>query len=287
MKPLFSIITPTHNRGYILWKTIQGVQQQIYPHWELLIIDDGSTDDTKRVVAQFQHDPRILYKKLHKGNANKARNYGLKHAKGDFIVYLDSDDYLYDNFLSVNREFFTKYREAVFAISNYNRRIELYDDNFKLVNFTDSDSEEKKDMKLEDIYLRKVKGSGSGLVHKRLAIEKGLQWDESLQLFEDWDFKMKLGRVFPNGFVHIPYVLFEYLQQYGGDGVCSNASYGEWAVAFEQIYQKHKNDPLLQGQTWYPERVEKYKQLQKDFEKGKVPAPVYKYFPEFRKAKKK
>lgn len=281
--PLFTIITPTFNRGYIIWKTIQSVQKQQYPNWELLVLDDESTDGTEKVVAQFQKDPRIIYKKLKRGGANKARNYGLKIAKGNFIVYLDSDDYLYDNFLSVNIEYFNKYKDAIFTIPNYNRRLELYDNHHKLVDFTESNSVEREDMTLTDIYLRNVKGSGTGTVHKRIVIEKGLSWDESLTLFEDWDFKMQLGHSFPKGFLHIPYVLFEYLQQYGGDGICSNATYGEWADAFEAIYQKHKNDPLMKGQKWYPERVKKYKKLQEDYKKGQATDPVYKYFPQYSK----
>lgn len=282
MKPLFSVIIPTYNRGYVLWRAIQSIQKQIYPNWELLIVDDGSTDNTKQVVAEFQHDPRIRYISIKNGGANKARNYGLKHAKGDYIVYLDSDDNLYDNFLSVNLEFFTKNKQAVFTIPNYNRRVELYNNTYKLIDFVDSNSVEKENMTIQDIYLRNVKGSGTGTVHKKIS---GIKWDESLTLFEDWDFKMQLGKRYPKGFLHIPYVLFEYRQQYGGDGVCSNATYGEWAVAFEKVYQKHKNDPLMKGQTWYPERVQKYKQMQKDFEKGKISAPVYKYFPKYSKKK--
>ena len=57
----FSIIIPTYNRGYILWKTIQSVQNQSWNDWELIVVDDGSTDDTKKVVREFQSDPRIHY----------------------------------------------------------------------------------------------------------------------------------------------------------------------------------------------------------------------------------
>lgn len=286
MNALFSIITPTYNRGYILWRTIQSVQKQQYPFWELFILDDGSTDDTEKMVAQFQKDPRIIYEKLNKGNANKARNYGLEKAKGDFIAYLDSDDYLYENFLTVNLEHFNKHKQAVFTIPNYNRRVELYDESFKLLDFTESSSAVKETLTLEDIYLWKEKGSGTGTVHKRIAIEKGLRWDESLTLFEDWDFKMQLGAAFPQGFLHIPYVLFEYLQQYGGDGVCSNTTYGQWAAGFERMYQKHKDNPLMKKQTWYPDRVTKYQRMQKEFEERKIPAAVYKYFPHYGQAKR-
>ena len=286
MNQLFSIITPTYNRGYILWKTIQSVQKQIYPHWELIIIDDGSTDDTQKVVSQFQRDPRITYHNSSKGNANKARNYALTQAKGEYIAYLDSDDYLYENFLSVNLEYFHKYPDAVFTIPNYNRRLELYDEQHHLIDFTEASSAPLEALSLADIYLWKEKGSGTGTVHKRIAIEKGLRWDESLTLFEDWDFKMQLGRAFPKGFFHIPYVLFEYLQQYGGDGVCSNTTYGEWAEGFERMYQKHKDAPLMKGQTWYPERVERYKKMQKQVENGEISSAVYKYFPQYGKQKK-
>ncbi len=287
MEKLFSVIIPTYNRGYILWKTIQSVQKQIYPNWELLIIDDESTDDTEKLVAEFQSDPRILYKKLKNGGANKARNYGLEKAKGDFVAYLDSDDYLYENFLSVNFEYFNKYKQAIFSIPNYNRRVELYDEHFQLMDFTDSNSFEKDPMTLADIYLRNVKGSGSGTVHKKIVKEKGLRWDESLTLFEDWDFKMQMGNQFPKGFLYIPYALFEYRQRLGGDGVCSNTSYSEWAEAFEKIYQKHKNDPLMKGQTWYPNRIEKYKKMQNQFDNGEIPPNVYKKFPQYWKFPKK
>lgn len=281
MHPLFSLITPTYNRGYILWKTIQSVQKQIFPYWELFVLDDGSTDDTEKVVAQFQKDPRIRYLSLAKGNATKARNAGLEKAKGEFIVYLDSDDQLYENFLSVTLEHFKKNKQAIFSIPNYNRRLELYNEHHQLLDFIDSNDSIKESLTLSDIYHWKEKGCGTGLVHKRIAIEKGIRWDESLMLFEDWDFKLQLGRVFPNGFMHIPYVLFEYLQQYGGDGVCSNTSYGEWAEGFDRVYKKHKDDPLMKGQEWYPDRVKKYKKMQEQVENGEIPEAVYKYFPEY------
>ena len=108
MQVVFSIIIPTYNRAYIIWKTIKGVQEQIYPYWELLIIDDGSTDDTQKVVAEYQKDPRIKYVKLPHAGSQTARNEGLKRAKGSIIAFVDSDDYIYDNFLSVSLEHFQK-----------------------------------------------------------------------------------------------------------------------------------------------------------------------------------
>ncbi len=280
MNPLFTIVIPTYNRGYVLWKAIQSVQKQIYPYWELLIVDDGSTDESKRVVAEFQKDPRIHYYIQKKSGGSVARNYGLEKAKGDFVVYLDSDDQLYENYLAIVLDYFTKYPDKVFAIPNYNRKIELYDEKYKLVDFGRVSSAQKVTISLVDFYYWNIFTTSSGIIHKRNII-KSVRWDKNLKIFEDWDFIMQLGNNYPEGFLHIPYVLFEYVQKYGGDSLCSQVSYLDWADGFEAIYQKHKNDLLMKGQTWYPKKVEKFKNLQKLFEKGEVPEPQYKDFPEF------
>lgn len=105
--------------------------------------------------------------------------------------------------------------------------------------------------------------------------------DPSLKRFHDWDFILELGKKYPEGFMHIPFVVYEYIQKYGGDSMCSSATYQAWADGFEAIYQKHKNDPLMKGQTWYPAKIEKYKRLQEQFEKGQIPPAEYKDFPEY------
>ncbi len=281
MQPLFSIITPTYNRAYVLWKVIQSVQAQTYPFWELLIIDDGSTDVTKQVVAEFQKDPRVKFVSIaHAGRPATARNEGLRLAQGDIISYVDSDDVIYPNYLSVALEFFQKYHDKQFAVCNYNRRLELYDNEFRLVDFTESSSSQKSPIVLQDFYHWKVKTCGTGLFHRREVLSSGVCWDENLAVLDDLDFIMQLGNQNPEGFMHIPYVLFEYLQKYGGDGICSNTNYAGWAEGFDQLFQKHKDDVLLQGQTWHPERVDKYRRMQRQVEAGDIPSAVYKYFPD-------
>lgn len=283
MKPTFSIITPTYNRGYILWKVIQSIQKQTFPDWELLIIDDGSTDDTKKVIAEFQTDPRIKYYFRKKAGASDARNFGLGKVKGRIVTYVDSDDVLYENYLQTAREMFAKYPKTVFAIGNYNRRLELIDADYKVVDFIEMSSAQKIDISLQDFYHWNVHTCGTGIFHTKEILKEGLRWDTSIRMMEDWDFILQIGRKFPKGFLHIPYVSFEYLQRYGGDGICSNTTYQEMAEAFEKIYQKHKNDPLMKGQKWYPAKVTKFKKRQKDFEAGKFLAPEERYFPDYKK----
>src|SRR4051812_41283328 len=105
-QPLFSVIIPTYNRGYILWKTIQDIQNQQYPFFELLIIDDGSTDDTQKVVKQFQKDPRIKYLYKKHSHVSDARNLGKQKSRGEIVTYVDSDEHVYDNYLTTAREYF-------------------------------------------------------------------------------------------------------------------------------------------------------------------------------------
>lgn len=90
--PLFSIILPTYNRGHLLPKAIQSVINQTFPDWELIIVDDGSTDSTKELVGSYS-DKRIRYIYQENQERSTARNNGIENARGDFICFLDSDDY--------------------------------------------------------------------------------------------------------------------------------------------------------------------------------------------------
>ena len=98
----FTIITPTYNREDLLQTTINTVLAQTFTDWELIIVDDGSTDKTEAVVKNlFLHDPRITYiKKANTGQADSL-NVGISHASGDFITFLDSDDEAYPNWLEI------------------------------------------------------------------------------------------------------------------------------------------------------------------------------------------
>lgn len=278
MSTTFSIIMPAYNRGYVIWKVIQSIVSQKYPFWELIIIDDGSTDNTKQVIAEFQNDSRIKYFYAKHKNGSAARNLGLKKAKGEIITYVDSDDRIYDIYLTTAFELFTKFPKKVFATCNYNRRVELYDDNFQLIDFTQSSSAQKNEVSIQRFYHWEVKTCGTGIFHKR-SETKNIKWDENIVMLDDLDFILQMGNKFPNDYLHIPYALFEYLQKYGGDGICSNTSYKDQGKAFEKIYKKHQKDPLMKGQSWYPDKILKYKKLERDFQKGLIRAPIFKYFP--------
>ena len=91
---LISIITPTYNCGAYIGETIESVQQQTVHNWEMIIVDDCSTDDTQQIVAAYaEKDDRIKYHKLaQNAGAAVARTVAMELAQGEYMAFLDSDD---------------------------------------------------------------------------------------------------------------------------------------------------------------------------------------------------
>lgn len=93
MQPLVSCIIPTYNRANFVERAIQSVLNQTYKNIEVIVVDDGSEDNTKEVVLSIKNE-RIKYIRLHRNfGAAFARNVGIVNAEGEFIAFLDSDDY--------------------------------------------------------------------------------------------------------------------------------------------------------------------------------------------------
>ena len=104
--PLVSVILPVHNRASWVARAISSVLDQSYQHLELLVIDDGSTDGTRNVLDRFTPHITIL-DQPHTG-AEAARNLGLKHARGEFVAFIDSDDVWYTDRLSRQLPLFSR-----------------------------------------------------------------------------------------------------------------------------------------------------------------------------------
>ena len=115
MSKLVSIITPSYNSEKYISETIQSVINQTYQNWELVIVDDASTDTTVKIIQEFiKQDNRIklLQNKANKGAAF-SRNRATKVAKGDYIAFLDADDLWIPKKLEKQINFMIKYDNAV------------------------------------------------------------------------------------------------------------------------------------------------------------------------------
>ena len=89
---LVSIIMPTYNRSKFIGKAISSVFNQHYQNWELIVVDDGSTDDTATILELYAKDTRIRYFRQKRSGATRARNFGLRKSVGQLVLFLDSDD---------------------------------------------------------------------------------------------------------------------------------------------------------------------------------------------------
>lgn len=98
-KLLFSVVIPTYNRAQFILKTIRSVLDQTYQNLEIIVVDDGSTDDTKEVVMRVS-DSRLQYHRKANAERGAARNFGAARSRGQYINFLDSDDLLYPNHLA-------------------------------------------------------------------------------------------------------------------------------------------------------------------------------------------
>ena len=127
-KPLISIITPTYNRANFLTETIDSVLTQDYQNIEHLIIDDGSSDDTKELLKKYENNDKVRCFFQNNSGQSIARNKGLRESRGDFICFLDSVDYFLPGKLSKQIEAFQEnpsvdivYGDYIFIDADGNR----------------------------------------------------------------------------------------------------------------------------------------------------------------------
>ena len=97
-RPFYSIIIPTYNRSKFISRAINSVLDQTFSDWEIILVDDGSTDNTRDVISLFD-DERIKYLYQENSERSVARNNGIKNSNGEWICFLDSDDYYLPNHL--------------------------------------------------------------------------------------------------------------------------------------------------------------------------------------------
>ena len=101
MNALVSIIVPCYNQAHFLKDSLQSVLDQTYSNWECIVVNDGSPDNVSEVVALWKNkDARFKYLEKENGGLSSARNFGIKHSKGNYILPLDADDILHHDYIT-------------------------------------------------------------------------------------------------------------------------------------------------------------------------------------------
>lgn len=114
---LVSIITPVYNGEAYIGRAIESVINQSYTNWEMLVIDDGSTDQTAAVIRKYT-DRRIKTWRQHNQGRSVARNLGLAEARGEYVLFLDSDDVLLPKALEIHLDYLGKHSDCAASISD-------------------------------------------------------------------------------------------------------------------------------------------------------------------------
>lgn len=183
-----SIIIPTFNRAHLILQTLESIKKQTHTDWECLIIDDGSTDDTQKVLQDYMaDDPRFRYhlrpQTLKKG-PNSCRNYGFSLSKGQYVKWFDSDDILLPEALARQVSLFDEKTDAVVS------KLQLFDfEKEKIIR----ESEIRSQKTIEDYFTGKIAFYISGaLWRKEFLMRQPLWFDEEISNLDDWDFNLRM-----------------------------------------------------------------------------------------------
>jgi glycosyltransferase involved in cell wall biosynthesis len=197
--PIVSVIIPTYNRAHVLARAIQSVLDQTYQDFEMIVVDDGSNDNTEEVVKSF-NDPRIRYIR-HEGNrgAAAARNTGIKAAKGKFIAFQDSDDEWLPEKLQKQMKVFENAPARVGVVYtgfwSIEGNVKQYGPNREIL------------YKEGDIHSQILQGNFIGTpaaVVKKACFEKAGMFDERLPRLIDWELWIRVSKYFDFKFIDEP-----------------------------------------------------------------------------------
>lgn len=197
---MISIVIPTYNRAGTLARSIQSVLAQSYSDWELVIVDDGSTDNTQEVVKPFvQRDERIhyIFCPENKGQA-VARNKGIQVSGGEYIAFQDSDDCWMPDKLQHQVSMMEEHPEYGLVYGQV-----VYDEGGALsVPYPPIDAG---DRVFEACLMQNQIGTPTMLVRKAVFDEIGL-FDTSLFALEDYELALRITKHYPTGFIAEPVV---------------------------------------------------------------------------------
>lgn len=193
--PLVTIIIPTYNRATKVFEAIESAINQTYSNKQIVVVDDGSIDESKKVIANY---PEVEYFYKENGGQSSARNYGLKHAKGTLIASLDSDDIWQPDFLS---RCVAKIEEGNFdfVFANWEQDVKigtswdfLANDPFLKPYLVKEQNSwvELNPQELRDLYLKSCPSPSSSVLIRRSSILSG--WDQAINIGDDWFMYLEL-----------------------------------------------------------------------------------------------
>lgn len=235
--PYFSIVIPVYNKEKFVVKTLESVLSQTFTDFEIIIVNDGSTDQSEAKILAFKDNRIQYYSKKNEGVA-VARNFGIEKATADYICFLDADDIWFSGFLETMHRFTTELPEqkvfaAAIEIETKNKLVKANysipkKSDFEIVNFFDASQKEC------------VLWTSSVCIHKSV-FEKVGNFDTKIKHGEDTDLWIRIGLQFQ--IVFINKILARYV--YDDLSISRNLNYFFEPYTFEKYAVAEKKNPAL------------------------------------------
>lgn len=191
MNSLISVIIPSYNRANLISETLDSIIKQTYYNWECIIVDDGSTDDTLKVVESYcikNNRFKFINREQKPKGAPTCRNIGLANAKGEFLIFLDSDDILFPHALIERVMFLLKHPELDFCVAagirgQYPIKKEK---DYKVISTFKS-----KDV-LPQFFNFTIPWNTLNPMYRKISIvNRKITWSENVKVYQDIDFHVK------------------------------------------------------------------------------------------------
>jgi glycosyltransferase involved in cell wall biosynthesis len=197
-QPLVSVIVPTYNRGWIIKEAIESVLAQDYKHFELIVVDDGSTDRTVDILASYKTDLHFIHQENR--GVSAARNAGITKASGHLIAFLDSDDLWLPHKLSRQVDFFHSNPGAMICQTE-----EIWLRNHVRVN--PKKRHKKPSGMIFERSLSLCLVSPSAVMIKRSLFDEVGGFDEALPACEDYDLWLRISCRYPVHLIDTPLII--------------------------------------------------------------------------------
>ena len=202
MQPTVSVIIPAYNAASFVQETIKSVLDQTFHDFELIVVDDGSTDQTSEIIKKYK-DKRIRYFFKSNSGVSETRNFGLENAKGDVVAFLDADDLFLPTNLEKKVFYLRANPETDLVHSSEIRFSSATGENITTV----FGSEGKVLEKLLAMRGNVIHSPSSVVVRKRLLDQVG-GFDPKLSTSADWDMWVRLSAKTPFGYIPEPLVKY-------------------------------------------------------------------------------
>ncbi len=263
MSPKVSIVIPTYNYGCYIEAAINSVLNQRYKNIEILVVDDGSTDDTQSRLEQYQNDSRLNVIVQSNQGAAAARNRGIKASTGAFIAFLDADDIYRPDNIAVKVSFLTAHQEFAWCYSNW----AWVDKEGRTIRFGN-----EPDMSLAHLrangnilhwVLQGYKLQTNVFLFRRETLDAVGGFDESLTVLEDHDLYLRTAADFPIGYVDdVLLEIYQHADSLGTGVERKTAYYCRWLLhrKIVRFYPKQLQTARI-APAWRYQQADLYRNL--------------------------